>query len=231
MARGRKDVYTGRSGQLAVLAELLQRECNAAIPEVDTGEDVFAFRDGSDVIARLQVKTANAKPLKTADGYTAQFSVPLAQLGRRDVPPLYYVFPVRFAGRWQDFLIVQRWQLSDLYEAGTLGIENAGALKLTLSFRTHDVRCGRVSLQAFRNAWDTLPPCSCLSTRPRLEARRNLKRPLSRKGLLHRRLGPLESHRTPPTPPPSVRPAGEAPVRRVCVTPLELVFSWATGTR
>jgi hypothetical protein len=158
MARGRKDAYTGRSGQMAVIAELLQRQCNAAVPEVDVGEDVFAFRNGSDVIARLQVKTANARPLKTADGYTAQFSVPLDQLERRDIPPLYYVFPVRLAGRWQGFLIIQRWQLYRLHNAADLGVVNAGALKLTLSFRPNDVRCGRVSLQAFRNAWNILPP-------------------------------------------------------------------------
>jgi hypothetical protein len=160
MARGRRDAYTGRSGQLAVMAELLQRQCNAAIPEVDVGEDVFAIRDGSDIIARLQVKTANARPLKTPDGYTAQFSVPLEQLQRRDIPPLHYVFPVRLGGRWQDFVIIARWQLADLHEVENLGVENEGALKFTLSFRGDDVRCGRVSLQPFRNAWQTLPPFS-----------------------------------------------------------------------
>ena len=32
-----RGAYTGRSGQMAVIAELLNRGCNAAIPEVDVG--------------------------------------------------------------------------------------------------------------------------------------------------------------------------------------------------
>ena len=39
--RGPRDTYTGRSGQMAVMAELLFRRCNAAIPEVDVGTDVL----------------------------------------------------------------------------------------------------------------------------------------------------------------------------------------------
>lgn len=41
--RGTRNLFTGRAGQRAVIVELLARQCNAAIPEVDLGEDVFAF--------------------------------------------------------------------------------------------------------------------------------------------------------------------------------------------
>ena len=37
--------FTGGSGQMAVMGELLHRKCNAAIPHVDVGTDVFAFKD------------------------------------------------------------------------------------------------------------------------------------------------------------------------------------------
>ena len=33
--------YTGRAGHLAVMAELLIRGWNTAIPEVDVGDDIF----------------------------------------------------------------------------------------------------------------------------------------------------------------------------------------------
>jgi hypothetical protein len=52
-SRQRRRPYTGRSGQMAVMAELLDRECNVAVPEIDVGEDVFAFRDGEEAIARI----------------------------------------------------------------------------------------------------------------------------------------------------------------------------------
>lgn len=41
----RRDLYVGRAGQLAVMAELLLRGYNVAIPEVDVGDDVFVVRD------------------------------------------------------------------------------------------------------------------------------------------------------------------------------------------
>jgi hypothetical protein len=40
--------------QLAVMAELLRRKCNAAMPEVDVGADVFAFlEDREEVVQRV----------------------------------------------------------------------------------------------------------------------------------------------------------------------------------
>ena len=48
----RQRTYTGRSGQMAVVAELLFQQCNAAVPEVDYGTDVFAFQDEREEAAR-----------------------------------------------------------------------------------------------------------------------------------------------------------------------------------
>jgi hypothetical protein len=72
--------FTGASGQMAVIGELLQRGCNAAIPQVDVGTDVFAFRDDGEDVARIQVKTARAKWRKKGRGYSATFGVPMAKL-------------------------------------------------------------------------------------------------------------------------------------------------------
>jgi hypothetical protein len=37
----RQHLYTGKSGQLAVMAELVSRGYNVAVPEVDAGDDIF----------------------------------------------------------------------------------------------------------------------------------------------------------------------------------------------
>ena len=57
--------YTGGSGQMAVIAKLLHRKCNAAIPAIDVGTDVFAFRDNSEAVAHIQVKTAVGSRIRT----------------------------------------------------------------------------------------------------------------------------------------------------------------------
>src|SRR3954468_17919885 len=62
--------YTGRSGQMAIMAELLARGSNVAIPEIDVGQDLFAFLDGQSAVDRLQIKTANARKLRIKDGYS-----------------------------------------------------------------------------------------------------------------------------------------------------------------
>src|SRR4051794_37253751 len=110
MARERsmRDSYTGRGGQRAVLAELLVRGCNAAVPEVDEGEDLLAFLSRHPAVAFLQVKTANAEPLRGEGRYAARFSVPLEQLQQPRRATLFYVFAVRLGDRWADFVVIQR---------------------------------------------------------------------------------------------------------------------------
>lgn len=62
--RGTNDTFLGHSGQMAVMAELLFRKCNVSKPDVDVGTDVFAFQDDREDVARIQVKTAQAKQYK-----------------------------------------------------------------------------------------------------------------------------------------------------------------------
>jgi hypothetical protein len=93
--------FSGGSGQMAVMAELLHRKCNAAIPHVDVGTDVFAFRDDREEVARIQVKTAPGERHKK--GYSAEFRVPMAQLSRTDNPPLFYALAIRLDDGWGSF--------------------------------------------------------------------------------------------------------------------------------
>lgn len=62
----RQRAYTGHSGQMAVMAELLHRQCNVAVPDVDYGTDVFAFHDDREDVARIQVKAARGYATRKA---------------------------------------------------------------------------------------------------------------------------------------------------------------------
>lgn len=153
-----RDSFTGRAGQLAVLAELLMRRVNAAIPEVDEGEDTLAFVSGAALIDRIQVKTAVATALKTEGCYAAKVSVPLAQLKEREEADLYYVFAIRLADAWSDFVILSREELELQSDAG-IGYVNskAGELQLYLSFSPTGVMVSQRDWSPFRGAWQSLP--------------------------------------------------------------------------
>jgi len=159
--------YTGRSGQMAVMAELLDRGCNVAIPEIDVGRDLFAFQDDEAAVTHIQVKTAGKPKAVKADGsYSAQIDVPMDQLTLPDDPPLYYVFALRVRGKWADFIVIRRNRLNKLHMAKEIGNEYTDKktgkkyLKLTFSVGTDYMICGGESFQDYRNAWFILPPLS-----------------------------------------------------------------------
>jgi hypothetical protein len=158
--------YTGRSGQMAVMAELLFRQCNVAIPEVDWGTDVFAFLDDREEVARVQVKASQGERYKQEEGYSVQFDIPIKQLISPDTPPLYYALAARLGDQWMDFLVISRSELSDYcYGQRRFGTENkaSGNWVLTVQVRPTSVLCGEVDLAAYRNAWVRLPPVRLLS--------------------------------------------------------------------
>lgn len=168
--------FTGGSGQMAVIGELLHRKCNAAIPHIDVGTDVFAFRDDREDVARIQVKTALGKWYKKGQGYHAEFRVPMSQLERTDEPPLFYALVVRLDAGWGNFLVISRTELQELWNRGC-GSQNgsSGDLELYIRFRPVEkvkgnladqatnepslkALCGEFDLSDFMNAWESLPP-------------------------------------------------------------------------
>ena len=156
--RGVGDTYTGRSGQLAVMAELLLLKCNVAVPEVDEGTDVFAFVERRPEVARLQVKTARAKRYRSEEGYSAMFNVPLRELrGPPPQPPVYYVLAARLDEDWADFIVISREQLADFYWRRS-GKQVDNHFVFRVQFRPDEVRYGEIDLTPFRNAWLALPP-------------------------------------------------------------------------
>lgn len=167
--------FSGSSGQMAVMAELLHRKCNAAIPLVDVGTDVFAFRDDREDVARIQVKTAPGKHYANGKGYHARFNIPTKQLGRTDAPPLFYALAVRLDDGWGSIIVISRAKFQELWNDG-LGSENkkSGDLGLHVQFRPEEeegvegqegeaeleleARCGEFDLTDYINAWESLPP-------------------------------------------------------------------------
>jgi hypothetical protein len=113
--RGVGDTYTGRGGQLAIMAELLLLKCNVAIPEVDEGTDLFAFIERRPEVARLQVKTARARRYRSQEGYSAMLNIPVKEFhGPPPQPPVYYVLAARLNEEWADFIVIGREELAEL---------------------------------------------------------------------------------------------------------------------
>ncbi len=152
--------FTGSSGQLAVMAEFLHRCINVAVPLVDAGDDVFVVRHDEESVIRVQVKTANG--VGNDQAYTAQFSLPLAQLQRVEPPALVYVFAVRHLGRWLDFIVIRRTTLQQIRSDFGIGSRYVKAgkeyLNLTLSFTQGNVTNKEASFQQYRNVWEPWPP-------------------------------------------------------------------------
>jgi hypothetical protein len=151
--------YTGHSGQMAVMSELLLRGYNVAVPEVDSGEDLLVFRHDQENVARVQVKTARVKKREVKKGYVARFYIPMRQLTERPRNSLWYVLAVRHGGRWTAFLLIRNDQLSDLRVREDMGhVNEKEELVLRVTFRKAQVRCGAVDLRRYRSAWDSLLP-------------------------------------------------------------------------
>ena len=151
----RANLYTGRAGHLAVMAELLLRGWNTAIPEVDVGDDIFVVRDSDGNMHRVQVKTAVAKPLKS--GYNAQFNLSLSQLSRGITPDIIYVFAVRFHSHWDAFVVIDRAILYDEHSLYSIGNEHKDRLTLRFRFTDTSVTCRQRDLSQYRNNWTRFP--------------------------------------------------------------------------
>jgi hypothetical protein len=152
----RSRLYTGKSGQLAVMAEFVIRGYNVAMPEVDVGDDIFVVRDGDGTLWRIQVKTANARKGRGAS-VAATFNVGFSQLCKFRQPDLIYVFAVRYAERWGDFVVIDRPTLEGLHRQSGLGRRTARDVIFTVHYEAGGVRSKDLDLSRFRNAWTAWP--------------------------------------------------------------------------
>lgn len=155
----RQNLYLGKAGHFAVMAECLHRGFNVAVPEVDIGDDLFVINDGSGDYRRVQVKTATGKSLKTQARYTAIFRVPLSQLQTAFTPDLTYIFAVRLPNAWGPFVVIQRGLLDELRELDNVGSASDGSLVLSISYSNSgdNARCSKIDFTRFLNQFENLP--------------------------------------------------------------------------
>ena len=89
--------HVGKAGQFAVMFELALREYNVAIPEIDTGDDVFAFDVARGALWRIQAKAATPSVQKTSRRY--QFRCRETAIATPVFPDLTFVMAVARRGR------------------------------------------------------------------------------------------------------------------------------------
>ena len=140
--------YKSKAAHMAVMAELAWREYNVAMPEIDIGDDIFAVKDASGNMWRLQVKYSQATRLKK--GYSGTFSVREDQLKKPSSPELYYVFVIKkSSGEWV-YLIFPRAALLAHYQSNSFGSKffNKTLKKDFINFRVFFADAGDVSYAA-----------------------------------------------------------------------------------
>lgn len=151
----KQNLYVGRAGQMAVMAEFLLRGWNVALPEVDVGEDVFVVKDETGDLSRVQVKTATVRPSQS--GYSVQFSLSLKQLLTQRVPDLVYIFAIRSLEGWEPFVVVGRGELALEHENHRVGSISRDDLILRFSIQDSKLKCSNRDFLDYRNDWSRWP--------------------------------------------------------------------------
>ena len=150
--------HVGKAGQFAVMSEPALRGYNVAIPEIDTGDDVFAFDDGRGVLWRIQVKAATPTAQKTSRRY--QFRCRESAIRAPVTPELTFVFALRDAARWR-FLVPARNLLRNYVVAHGLGSLSTAGDDRQMSVTLHDdgrAVCSGVDLSHHPGDFSVWPP-------------------------------------------------------------------------
>ncbi len=148
-----RSLYVGKAGQCAVMAELAWRGYNIAIPEIDIGDDVFAVRDETGAMWRLQAKASKETRQKTSSRY--EFRVKEKAIHKAQSPELHFVFVMRQGERWR-FLVMDRSVLKNYVVNQDVGTP-AGDYR-RISIVLHDdgrAICSRVDWRNHLEDWDT----------------------------------------------------------------------------
>jgi len=147
-------LHVGKAGQLAAMAEFPLRGYNVAMPEVDTGDDIFVVNDPTGEFWRIQVKTALGVPHDY--GFSGRFAIDLTQLTVQKTPDLYYVLALRQLAHWE-FVVLSRATLRREYVRYHVGVVSQENLVLNLRCHEQVVLCSGRDWQRFRNNWSRWP--------------------------------------------------------------------------
>ncbi len=151
------NLYLGKSGQFAIMAEFLARGWNTCTPDVDVGDDVLVLEDRAGQFKRVQVKTASA--VERTNGYSAKFNVPLEQLSLPISPEIHYVFMTRYKNKWVNTLIIKRDYLNNMYNSKPY-TEPKKSWVLYISFQDNEIKCIDVDFSPFVDDFSEFPDIS-----------------------------------------------------------------------
>ncbi len=155
------------AGHYAAMSEFLYRGYNVAVPAVDIGDDVYVVEDQVGTMWRLQVKTSDALDVRVG---TYQLS--RRQLREIKANELFFMFTIRWAGRWR-FILIPRDKLADIRDAfeqadrsrrrgrppATDADAKTDALALRIEWSDADAIGWGVSFARYLDQWpDTFPP-------------------------------------------------------------------------
>ena len=128
--------FVGKAGQLAVMGEFAWRGYNVAMPEIDIGDDIFVYRDATNQIWRIQVKTLTRTQQVNSDRY--QFRVRETQITTPANPALYFILALRREVGWR-FVVIDRGVLHNYRQMGQFGsdYEKNGITWVNLNITLH----------------------------------------------------------------------------------------------
>ena len=148
------NLYLGKAGQLYVMSEFLIRGWNVAMPEVDTGDDIFVVEYDKDSFYRIQVKTATI--VERQQGSSAQFSVSLSQFEENQLS-IYYVFLLRDKIGWYKMLLISQITLLDFFYNNNIGSVYEKNLTLYFSIKDDKITCSNLDFTEYINNFNDFP--------------------------------------------------------------------------
>jgi len=150
------NLYIGRAGQMAVMAEFLLRGWNVAVPEVDIGDDLLVLRDADGNLSRIQVKTSSTTELQ--QGYSLRYSVRFSQLSQVLTPDVTFVFASRLQKKWNPFIVIPRDVLYNYHLIHDVGSRTQSG-NVTFYFRYDNTKmtCGGQDFSGYLDNWDAWP--------------------------------------------------------------------------
>ena len=147
--------YIGKAGHLAVMGEFAFRGYNVAMPEIDTGDDIFVVHDKTGAMWRLQVKTSSGKRNTKSSRY--QFRIRDTAIRNAMTPELHFVFVMRQPKNWR-FMIIARNVLQNYVDSKGLGTLHKGYRQIVVTLH-NDVTaiCSKQDLSHHLEDWRTWP--------------------------------------------------------------------------
>lgn len=145
--------YRGKTGHLFAANQFLMHGWNAAIPEVDVGDDIYVVKDVKGYFRRVQVKTSTA--VERGYGCSVQFKLPRVQLRKTHNPELVYFLVVRRNLDWYDYLIIKRSTIKSLIFSSGVGRKYKDCVNLYIKYDDNNgsIICSSRDFSKFSKDW------------------------------------------------------------------------------